>query len=225
MTTGRIIAIVGAESTGKTRLAGELASALAMHTGLSAVCVPEFLREWCDTMGRTPRADEQFAIAREQQARIDAAAATHGVVVADTTAMMTAVYSRLLFADESLRDFAVAQQQRCTLTLLTSLDLPWEADGLQRDGPHVRAPVDALVRTWLIEGALEWSVVSGHGPARLQSALDAVAPRVRAASTPGRGLFTRLAERNAQPQARTWICETCDLPECEHALWRRRAAD
>jgi hypothetical protein len=129
----------------------------------------------------------------------------------------------LLFADASLRDYAIAQQQRCTLTLLTALDLPWEADGLQRDGPHVREPVDALVRTWLIEGQLEWSVVSGQGATRLKSALDAVAPLIRAASTPGRGLFTRLTERNAQPLARTWICETCDSPESEHALWRRRA--
>jgi nicotinamide riboside kinase len=154
-----VIAIVGAESTGKTQLARELAGALASHTGLTATWVPELLREWCDAHGRTPRADEQAAIARDQQARIDAAAATHAVVVADTTALMTAVYSRLLFADETLRDFAIAQHRRVTHTLLTAIDLPWQADGLQRDGPHVRAPVDALVRVWLIEAGLEWSVV------------------------------------------------------------------
>ncbi len=213
-----VIAIVGAESTGKTQLARDLAQALAQHTELAATWVPEVLRDWCEAHGRTPRADEQAAIAREQQARIDAAAATHRVVVADTTALMTAVYSRLLFADDSLRDFAIAQHRRLSLTLLTALDLPWRPDGLQRDGPHVRAPVDALVREWLIAGGIEWSVVSGEGDARLQSALDALAPRLRAWPAPGRGLFTRLAARNAAPSARPWFCESCDSPECEHAL-------
>ena len=217
-----IVAIVGAESTGKTRLARELSDALSLHTGLRSTWVPEALREWCDARGRTPRADEQAAIAAEQHARIDAAASVHEIVVADTTALMTAVYSRLLFGDESLRAYAVQQQRRCALTLLTALDLPWQADGLQRDGPHVRAPVDALVRQWLIEHELEWSVVGGTGPQRTQAALDAVAPRLRARGTPGRGLFTRLAERNAAPLARPWFCETCDSPECEHALLQQR---
>lgn len=218
MNAAFVIAIVGAESTGKTQLALELAKALATHTGLATTWVPEVLREWCDARGRTPRADEQAAIAREQQARIDAAASSHAVVVADTTALMTAVYSHLLFADASLREFATAQHRRITHTLLTALDLPWLADGLQRDGPHVRAPVDALVREWLIAAGLEWSVVGGQGEARLQAALDAVAPHLRARPAPGRGLFTRLAERNASPLARPWYCETCDAPECEHAL-------
>lgn len=225
MSEATIIAIVGAESTGKTSLARALADALARHTGLSSTWVPEVLREWCDTHGRTPRADEQAAIAREQEARIDAAAAAHRVVVADTTSLMTAVYSQMLFADASLRAFAVAQQRRVAHTLLTALDLPWQADGLQRDGPHVREPVDALVRQWLIAAGLEWSVVGGQGEARVQSALDAVAPRLRAQPAPGRGLFTRLAERNATPLARPWFCETCDSPECEHALLRRRSED
>lgn len=220
-----VIAIVGAESTGKTWLARALADALSSHTGLSTTWVPEVLREWCDTHGRTPRADEQAAIAREQQMRIDAAAASHGVVVADTTALMTAIYSRLLFADDSLREYAIAQHRRMAYTLLTALDLPWQPDGLQRDGPHVREPVDAQVREWLIAAAIEWSVVGGQGEARLQSALDAVAPRLRAQPAPGRGLFTRLAERNAAPLARPWFCETCDSPDCEHALLRRHLGD
>ena len=217
-----VIAVVGAESTGKTRLARGLSDALGLHTGLRSTWVPEVLREWCDARGRTPRAEEQAAIAAEQHTRIDAAAAAHEIVVADTTALMTAVYSRLLFGDESLRDYAVQQQRRCDLTLLTALDLPWHPDGLQRDGPHVRAPVDALVRQWLIAAGLEWSVVGGIGPQRLQAALDAVAPRLRALDPPGRGLFTRLAERNAAAPTRRWICETCDSPECEHALLRQR---
>jgi nicotinamide riboside kinase len=131
-------------------------------------------------------------------------------VVCDTTALMTAVYSRLLFDDRSLEPMAAMHHLRFPLTLLTALDLPWVADGLQRDGPQVQAPVDALVREFLITHGLRWSLVSGTGTARLQSALDAVAPR--------RGLFTRLEQRNAEPAARAWSCNLCDDPGCEHRL-------
>jgi nicotinamide riboside kinase len=212
------IAIVGAESTGKSTLAVQLAEALDQATGLRCTSVPEWLRAWCERHGRTPRADEQTGIADEQHRRIEAAAERHDIVVCDTTALMTAVYSRLLFGDRSLEPLAVMHHLRFPLTLLTALDLPWEPDGLQRDGPQVRAPVDALVRELLIAHRLRWSLVSGSGPARLQSALDAVAPLLRERPAPRRGLFTRLDRRNAEPAARLWSCEFCDDPGCEHRL-------
>lgn len=214
------VAIVGAESTGKTTLAAALAPRLAQETGLRVTWVPEVLREWCIHVGRTPRPHEQAAILRGQNDRIEAAAATHDVVVCDTTAMMTAVYSRLLFADRSLEERAVTLQRRMALTLLTALDLPWVPDPL-RDGPHVREPVDGLLRGLLIGHQLPWALVSGQGKARVESAVDALAPLLRPAAARG-GLFTRLAERNAEPAARRWRCEHCDDPACEHRLFGSR---
>lgn len=212
------IAIVGAESTGKSVLAVALADALAEATGLRVAAVPEWLRLWCEREGRTPRPHEQAGIAEETHARIDAAAAAHDIVVCDTTALMTTVYSDLLFADRSLDALAIAHQRTMDLTLLTALDLPWVADGHQRDGPHVRGPVDDRVRALLIRHGLPWALVAGAGPARLQCALDAVAPLLRARETPRRGLFSRLLDRNAAPEARAWSCDFCDDPDCEHAL-------
>ncbi len=213
-----MIAIVGAESTGKSVLAAALADALSAATGLRAVAVPEWLRLWCEREQRTPRPEEQAAIAAETQARIDAAAATHDIVVCDTTALMTAVYSEMLFGDRSLHTMAIAHQRRMDLSLLTALDLPWVADGLQRDGPQVRGPVDEHVRALLIGHGLPWALVAGSGAARLESALDAVAPLLRGRSTPRSGLFSRLQARNAEPAARRWTCALCDDPDCEHAL-------
>jgi nicotinamide riboside kinase len=223
MSSAVLIAIVGAESTGKTELAQALAWRIEKHTGLACTAVPEHLRAWCDREGRTPRQDEQAAIAAAQSAAIDAAACEHEVVVCDTTALMTAVYSRMVFGDDSLAQAAVAWQRRCAITLLTALDLPWVADGLQRDGPQVREPVDRLLREWLIGHQLPWALVSGAGAARVDSALDAVAPLLRSQPAPHRGLFSRLAERNAEAAARPWYCENCDDPGCEH-LARRRGA-
>ena len=91
-------------------------------------------------------------------------------------------------------------------------------DGLQRDGEHVRGPVDAIVRELLSTHRIGWSLVSGSGAARVDHALDAVAPLLRARATAGSGLFTRLAERDAGQPAWQWVCEKCDVPDCEHRL-------
>ena len=218
--TGQVIAIVGAESTGKSMLATALAARIAAATGLTCVTVGEHLREWCDRERRTPRADEQHAIATEQQRRIDSAALTHAVVVADTTPLMSAVYSQLLFNDRSLLQLAVASHRRTALTLLMALDLPWVPDGLQREGAHVRLPVDQAVRELLVEHGLAWSVVGGQGSARLEQAFDAASPLLATlAPTDSRaaGLFSRLAERDAAMPVWQWDCEKCDVPDCEHA--------
>ena len=173
MTRAFVVALLGAESTGKTTLARDLGTALAAR-GDAAVVVGEYLREFCDAEGRTPRREEQRAIAAERNRRIEAAAAQAQVVVADTTAVMIAVYSEIVFGDTSLHVDAAAAHRAYDLTLLTALDLPWLPDGLQRDGPHVREPVDAKVRALLRDAGIAFSRVGGIGAARLQEALRLV---------------------------------------------------
>lgn len=216
--SGIVIALLGAESTGKTTLAHTLAERLTDATGARCMAVPEVLREWCARSGRTPREDEQAAIAAEQGRRIEAAAQTHALVVADTTPIMIAVYSRMVFGDRSL-EAAAGRWHAATVahTLVSALDLPWQPDGLQRDGEHVREPVDAMLRELLAAHGIGWSRIVGSGNARTEAALDAVAPLLRARLPGGSGLFTRLAARDAAMPAWRWVCEKCDVPDCEHA--------
>lgn len=202
-----MIAIVGAESTGKTTLAGALQRTLAAQ-GHRVALVGEYLREFCARERRTPSAAEQPSIALEQSARIAAAAVAHDLVIADTTALMTAIYSHHLFGDPALLDDAIRQQARCHLTLLTTLDLPWVADGLQRDGAHVRAPVEAALRSALIDGGLPFAVISGIGDTRIGAALAAVRSSLRPQPAPG---------------ATRWRhgCAQCGDPDCERHLLAR----
>jgi nicotinamide riboside kinase len=219
------IAIVGAESTGKSALARALEARLGTEFGLRAARVDEFLREWCVAAGRTPRPDEQLGIATEQQRRIDAAAAGGAeVVVCDTTPIMIAVYSELLFADHSFVDFARACHARADFTLLTALDLAWVEDGMIRDGPHVREPVDRLVRGHLAALGAPWAVVAGSGAARADNALAALRPllagRARTEDAP-RGLFGALLAAEPGPRqppgcALRGLCELCDRGDLEH---------
>ena len=201
------IALLGAESTGKTTLARELQS--HFHSlGRSAVAVPEALRDWCAREGRTPRPEEQMPIAQEQERRVDEAASGAQVVIADTTAMMVAIYSAVLFDDHALVRYAVERQRNYDVTLVTGLDLPWVADGLQRDGPHVQGPIDAQVRAMLGRAGLEYRVVYGSGTERVRNALAAI--------------DASLAPRRAAPSW-VWQCDKCSDPDCEHRLFTRLA--
>jgi nicotinamide riboside kinase len=217
--TAFVIALLGAESTGKTTLARSLADALIdMPTPTPAptprriVVVPEYLREFCDQHGRTPRQDEQAHIADEQTRRIVAAALDHDIVIADTSALMIAVYSDQVFGDTSLYARAEADHARCDLTLLTALDLPWSADGLQRDGPHVREPVDARVRAALARAGCDYSVIFGTGAARVRAALACV----------DRALNPPSLDDDAGDSAPRWqwYCERCGEAHCEHRSLR-----
>ena len=208
---GFVFALLGAESTGKTTLAQALRDALVAE-GLDTVVVPEYLREFCDREQRTPRADEQRGIADEQTRRIEAAALAHPFVIADTTALMIAVYSDQVFGDTGLYAHAQAVHANgCELTLLTALDLPWRADGLQRDGPQVREPVDAKVRGALQRAGTPYSVVFGTGAARVAAALACVR---RALAPPA-----ETADGGARWH---WHCDRCGDANCErHALLPR----
>ena len=52
------VALLGAESTGKTSLSQHITDAL-LAQGQMAAYVPEVLREWCQMNGRTPAFHEQ----------------------------------------------------------------------------------------------------------------------------------------------------------------------
>ena len=132
------------------------------------------------------------------------------IVIADTTALMVAIYSGMLFDDGiavPLR--ARARSARYDLTLVTGLDLPWVADGLQRDGPQVQEPVDALVREALAQGAASptaWCTAR---------ATSARATRWRRCWR----CWASARTSDAASRRWTWACDKCSDPECEHRLF------
>jgi NadR type nicotinamide-nucleotide adenylyltransferase len=169
----RRIAIIGAECTGKTTLA----RALASH--LPALWVPEHLRDFCAAHGRTPRADEQRDLVRrqvelEREALVRAAREAVGWVVCDSTPLATALYSAQLFGDETLLEAAIAHQRGYAVTLLAEPDLPWRADGIQRDGPEARSGFHERLLSLLASHRVPHRRISGDEKTRLATARSAV---------------------------------------------------
>ena len=170
MTTTRLICILGAESTGKTTLA----QALASH--YSCPWVPEYLRQFCQTQGRTPQREEQVQVletqVRWESEALERARQQHApFVFCDTAPLLTAIYSNYIFSDRSLLPQGRSLHANYALTLLLAPDIDWVADGLQRDGEHVRAPVHRLIEDELTTLALPFVQIAGAGERRLAAAL------------------------------------------------------
>ena len=123
MSSCALVAVLGAESTGKSTLCRELAALLP------ALWVPEALRDFCDRHRRTPRASEQAALMAEQLAR---------------------------------EHDALAHQRSYRHTLLTGLEVPWQADGIQRDGPQARTDFHRRLVTVLARAQIAHCVLPGN---------------------------------------------------------------
>jgi NadR type nicotinamide-nucleotide adenylyltransferase len=167
------IAILGAESTGKSTLA----EALSMY--YETLWVPEYLREFVETYGRVPHEQDQYDIARMQRERENATAeAARRFLFCDTTPLMTAVYSMQYWGrvDDQLQ--ALADRHDYAFTLVSAPDLPWEPDGLQRDSDAVRQNVHRLLVEALDKRGIPFTLVRGGLTQRLRQAEDLLGPRL-----------------------------------------------
>lgn len=173
MTKPQLICLIGAECTGKSTLSHALADYF------SGLWVPEYLRAFCALHGRTPLASEQALIMRaqfEQEEQMAALAeqTSRPYVFCDGAPLLTAIYSDFYFADRSLFEQAQAWHMRYALTLFLQPDLPWEPDGLLRDGAPVRGAIHIGVREALEAMRCPYIEVSGAGDSRLQAAILAL---------------------------------------------------
>ena len=165
--------MVGAESTGKT----SLVKALSEQVG--AVVVPEVLREFVQLKGRLPTQGEQLQILQAQMQAENAAVETAvasglSLVLCDSSAIMTAVYSDFYFGDQTLYAPALDHHARVSLTLFCHPDLPWVADPGMRDGPSTRQAIHKKLAERLQTIQSPVVPIVGEGDHRLGLALRAL---------------------------------------------------
>ena len=175
------IAVYGPESTGKT----ELATKLAAHFG--APLVAEYARERWDQQG-VLTLEDMLPVAHEQWRREDAAAAQchvlrdidakrGGLVICDTDALTTMLWSDLLYGTtpDELRRGAEKRCRNYALYLLLDIDVPFAPDP-QRCFPNPEDREKAM-RVW--RGALErrhlpFELIRGDWAAREAAAIAAI---------------------------------------------------
>lgn len=233
------VAVLGAESTGKSSLVQGVA-AHANANGWVTAHTSECVRDWVAQHQRTPLAHEQEAIALAQtqaghqawdrlatldplesdyaptsdsatQANSTAQARSPRLLLLDTTAIMTAAYSAHYFDDHSLWAYAFAARPQPDVYLLMGLDLPWQADGLQRDSVAVQHQVDQHLRHALTQHGCTFQTIYGSGTARVMAAWKAITAARNTAPKPASNTLSYHALG----------CEGCADPDCERRLFRR----
>lgn len=139
----RRIAIVGPESVGKSTLAARL----ARH--FETIHVPEYGRTYTDVYGMDLHPRDLEAIAQGHRALEDALAPqARAVLISDTEAVVTAMWSRYLLGEIPPLVAQYAAEPRYDLYLLLPPTMPWTQDG-------TRVQEDLDVRQWFFEGCQE----------------------------------------------------------------------
>ena len=168
----RRVIVLGAESTGTTTLASDLAARLGTPW------VPEVGREvTAEKYGRgeTAWSGEDFSrIAAEQGRREDLLAReADRVLIGDTDALATALWRRRYLGSDDPALWELAARRRPHLYLLTGDELPFVQDGL-RDGEHVRRDMHQWFVQALRAQPAPWRLLTGPRARRLDQALSAV---------------------------------------------------
>lgn len=164
------VAILGAESSGKSTLAEALARRY------QTVWVPEFLREFVVTRQRVPVESEQYLIARtqvEREREADTRAATY--LFCDTSPLMTVLYSRSCFGEADAALEALCARHVYDFTLVTAPDFPWVADGIQRESDAVRQRIHQELMADLRQRGIAYTLLAGALESRLEQAAKVLA--------------------------------------------------
>ena len=160
------IVVTGSECTGKTTLAG----ALAEH--FKASWVPEFARDFVSRKGAPPTATDLDDIARGQIDREEELARQCGrLLILDTDLLSTVIYGRHYYRACPQWIEAAAERRAGDLYLLAGIDVPWVADGDQRDRGDRRQEMQALFRDTLTSRGLRFVEIYGGHSARVQRAV------------------------------------------------------
>ncbi|QDU87798.1 Trifunctional NAD biosynthesis/regulator protein NadR [Pirellulimonas nuda] len=171
------VVLIGAESTGKTTLAQQLAERFG------TTWVPEYGREhWEKKVAGLSMSDplpswsqEEFVhIAAEQQAREDRLAReANRVLFCDTNAFATGTWFQRYYRSRDARVDAIGAAAKADLYLLTAPDVPFVQDGF-RDGERIRDWMHEAFRDQLANGPTPWRLIEGPYAARLAAAESAV---------------------------------------------------
>ncbi len=175
MTPVKRVCLLGAESTGKTTLAGDLA------TAFGSLVNPEYGRPYT-AIGRVPGApwtSEEFThIARVQCWYEDFLADyAHGVLFCDTDAFTTAVFHEV-YLGRPAEKFGDLITRPYDLFVVCGLDVPWRGDGIRQFEDQ---------RRWMHERYLERARASGRPWLEVTGARE---PRLAAAEAAVRELLT-----------------------------------
>lgn len=160
------IGILGAESTGKSTLARQLAELF------SAEYVPEYAREYVERLSAPYTYEDVENIARKQIQQLLNVYCSD-LVFFDTELIITKVWFEVKYSvvpDWFMQAYMSLKPNFC---LLCMPDLPFVADPV-RENAHLREQLTEMYKHELELSAIPYGIVSGSGATRLENAIKIV---------------------------------------------------
>ena len=163
------IAIIGAESTGKSTLVKELAA----H--FNTTYVEEYAREYFNTHNIDDYSIEVFdhIYSRQIENENEKMKSAHRFLFCDTTLITGKIWSEEVFGKTAEFITEHLPKNNYDLYLVTENDLPWIADG-QRKNPHNRNELQIKNIELLKELNATYEIVSGLQEQRLVNAVSLI---------------------------------------------------
>ena len=167
------IVILGAESTGTTTLAKDLA------THYQTTWVPEYGRMYSegklfDQNGSNWTTEEFTHIAMMQNTMEDALAEVcNKILICDTDAFATSVWHERYMESRSVHVETLADEQRHDFYILTGDEIPFVQDGT-RDGEYIRHWMHNRFEERLTETHRPFVIVRGNKEERLAQAIEQI---------------------------------------------------
>lgn len=161
------VAVVGAESTGKTTLTRLLAAEFKTRW------VPEYGRAYTSSRELVPWTTAEFIHIAQRQAMNENLAGWR-LAFCDTDLMTTAIFHEVYMGYPSEELEAYARTRRYDLTFVLAVDFPFAEDDLRHDQEIQRA-MDLRIREWLTTRPEPVVELSGSVEERLARARLAIA--------------------------------------------------
>jgi len=165
------ICITGPEATGKSTLAKSLAKEF------DCPWVPEFARDYLNSLNE-PYSEKDLEKILRGQIRLEERGATHAgsYLICDTGPEVIWVWGHFKYGRVSRFIDREAKSRKYDHTLLLETDLPWIDDPL-RENPSLedRRKLFQVYKDLLTESQRSFTVISGQGHARTDSALQSLA--------------------------------------------------
>lgn len=164
------VAIIGPESTGKTALAKALAEKY------DTLWVPEYARQYLESLGRPYVQNDLIDIARGQmEAQRVFMKGAKRLLFTDTDLHVIRIWSEFKYGNCDPWILQQLELQHFDLYILTYYDIPYEEDPL-RENPDSRPELFDLYHDLLTERKLPFVVVKGDHESRMKQASRRINP-------------------------------------------------
>ena len=165
----KIIAVTGAESTGKS----SLTKALGKH--FNAITIPEFAREYVEKLQHSYTYNDVEVIAKKQVLQLNEALAKNPeYIILDTWLLITKVWFDVVYKKQPDWLEQTIRSTHIDLFLLCETDLPWIADDVRENGGENRISLQKQYLHEIQHYDFAFEKIMGSGNQRTQQAILAI---------------------------------------------------